>query len=84
MKILWDHDAWDDYLYWQQTDKAILRKINTLIKDIRRSPFSGIGHPEPLKLNLAGQWSRHIDREHRLVYVVKDDMLIVMQCRYHY
>ena len=77
-------DAWDDYLYWQQNDKKILKKINRLIKEIQRDPFEGIGDPEPLKYNWSGYWSRRITIEHRLVYKVTDDALLVAQCRYHY
>jgi len=77
-------DAWDDYLYWQQNDKKILKKINRLIKEIQRDPFEGIGEPEPLKYNWSGYWSRRISIEHRLVYKVTDDALLIAQCRYHY
>ncbi len=77
-------DAWDDYLYWQQHDKKILKKINRLIKEIEREPFGGIGEPEPLKYNWSGYWSRRITIEHRLVYKVTDDSLLIAQCRYHY
>jgi len=77
-------DAWDDYLYWQQHDKKILRKINRLLKEIQREPFEGIGEPEPLKYNWSGYWSRRITIEHRLVYKVTDDTLLIAQCRYHY
>jgi len=84
MILSWADNAWDDYLYWQQTDKKILKRINTLIKDIKRQPFAGIGDPEPLKHNWTGYWSRRINREHRLVYKVKGEYLIIAQCRYHY
>lgn len=77
-------DAWDDYLYWQKNDKKILNKINRLIKEIDREPFEGIGDPEPLKYNWSGYWSRRITIEHRLVYKVTDDHLLIAQCRYHY
>ena len=77
-------DAWDDYLYWQQYDKRILKKINRLIKEIQREPFEGTGEPEPLKYNWSGYWSRRITIEHRLVYKVTDDALLIAQCRYHY
>jgi toxin YoeB len=77
-------DAWDDYLYWQQQDKKILKKINRLIKEIQREPFEGIGEPEPLKYNWSGYWSRRITIEHRLVYKITDDTLLIAQCRYHY
>ena len=76
--------AWDDYLYWQQTDKAMLRRVNTLIRDIQRDPFSGIGKPEPLKFNFSGYWSRRIDDEHRVGYKVVDDEVILAQLRGHY
>jgi toxin YoeB len=84
MRLIWDSKAWDDYLYWQNTDKQILKKINVLIKDIQREPFNGIGKPEPLKHNLVGYWSRRIDSEHRLVYEVVEDGIIIIACRYHY
>ena len=76
--------AWEDYLIWQQTDKAMLRRINTLIRDIRRDPCEGIGKPEPLKFNFAGYWSRRIDDEHRIVYKIVDDEIIIAQLRGHY
>ncbi len=76
--------AWEDYLYWQQTDKSMLKRINTLIKDIQRTPFSGLGKPEPLKHQFAGLWSRRINDEHRLVYTLMTEELIIVQCRYHY
>ncbi|GAB1232697.1 Txe/YoeB family addiction module toxin [Ferrigenium sp. UT5] len=84
MPIKFSDQAWDDYLFWQTKDRATLKRINTLLKDIQRSPFEGIGKPEPLKHNLAGFWSRRIDEEHRLVYAVQDETLLVAQCRYHY
>ena len=84
MNILFTDDAWEDYLYWQQTDKQTLRKINQLLKEIQRTPFTGIGKPEPLKHQLQGCWSRRIDSEHRLVYEVTDNMLKVIGCRFHY
>ena len=68
--IQWDFDAWEDYLYWQQLDKKMVKRINQLIKEIYRSPFEGVGKPEPLKGNLTGFWSRRINEEHRLVYIV--------------
>lgn len=77
-------DAWEDYLYWQQYDKSMLKKINALIKEITRIPFQGTGKPEPLKENLSGFWSRRINQEHRLVYTVEKDAVIILQCRYHY
>lgn len=77
-------EGWDDYLYWQKTDKKILARINRLIKDTQRSPFKGLGEPEPLKHELQGFWSRRINREHRLVYQFEKDVLYIIQCRYHY
>ncbi|MDX7990624.1 Txe/YoeB family addiction module toxin [Xenorhabdus littoralis] len=84
MILSWAETAWEDYLYWQQTDKKILKRINTLIRDIKRQPFDGLGDPEPLKHNWSGYWSRRIDREHRLVYKVTDTSIIIVLCRYHY
>jgi toxin YoeB len=84
MKIDFHEIAWSDYLDWQQTDKAMLRKINQLIKDIQREPFSGIGKPEPLKHSLSGYWSRRIDDANRLVYRVENGVLTIAQCRGHY
>jgi toxin YoeB len=82
--ITFEDAAWDDYLYWQQTDKATLRRINTLIRDIQRDPFDGIGKPEPLKFNFSGYWSRRIDDEHRVVYKVVGDEVVLAQLRGHY
>ncbi len=76
--------AWEEYLYWQARDKALLGRINALIKDALRTPFTGLGKPEPLKFDLAGAWSRRINAEHRLVYLVQDEALVILQCRYHY
>jgi len=84
MILAWAEEAWEDYIYWQQKDKKLLKRINTLVKDIKRQSFEGIGSPEPLKHNWSGYWSRRIDREHRLVYKVTDDAIIIAQCRYHY
>jgi len=84
MILSFSDDAWEDYLYWQLNDKKILKKINILIKEIQREPFEGIGEPEPLKYNWSGYWSRRITIEHRLVYKVSDDNLMIAQCRYHY
>ena len=84
MPIKFSDHAWEDYLFWQAKDKAILKRINLLLRDIQRSPFEGIGKPEPLKHQLAGFWSRRIDDEHRLVYAIQDDCVLVAQCRYHY
>ncbi|MBW7862364.1 MAG: Txe/YoeB family addiction module toxin [Rhodocyclaceae bacterium] len=82
--ITFEDAAWDDYLYWQQTDKAMLRRINALIRDIQRDPFEGIGKPEPLRFNFSGYWSRRIDDEHRIVYKVIDDEVVIAQLRGHY
>ncbi len=82
--LSWATDAWDDYLYWQATDKKALKRINALIRDIERQPFEGLGKPEPLKHQWTGYWSRRIDREHRLVYKVTDEAIVIVQCRYHY
>ncbi len=84
MKIKFHEGAWDEYLDWQSTNKIILRKINQLIRDIQRDPFNGIGKPEPLKHQLSGQWSRRIDEQNRLVYVVENDEIMIIQCRGHY
>lgn len=84
MKICFTPESWKDYLFWQQNDKKILKRINELLKDIQREPFSGIGKPEALKYELSGCYSRRIDHEHRLVYMVDDDTIIVISCRYHY
>ena len=84
MIISWAEKAWEDYLYWQSIDKKTLKRINTLLKEISRQPFEGIGDPEPLKHQWSGYWSRRIDREHRLVYKVTTENIIVVQCRYHY
>lgn len=84
MKLVWTENAWDDYLYWQKIDKKILLRINKLIQSIQRTPFEGLGDPEPLKHQLSGFWSRRIDKEHRLVYKISDESIMVVQCRYHY
>lgn len=84
MMLVWASSAWEDYLYWQQTDKKILKRINQLIKEINREPFEGIGDPEPLKHQWTGYWSRRINKEHRLVYKVKENEVLIAQCRYHY
>ena len=83
-RLAWTDKAWSDYLYWQTQDKKTLRRINLLIQDTMREPFTGIGKPEPLRENLAGFWSRRIDETHRLVYAVDDDHLTILSCRYHY
>jgi len=84
MKITFSPNSWDEYVSWQSEDKKMLRKINELIKDIQRNPFEGKGKPEPLKYDLAGFWSRRIDREHRLVYHFSGNELQIISCRYHY
>ena len=76
--------AWDDYLYWQKTDAKMVKKLNALIKDTQRTPFDGIGKPEPLRGNLSGWWSRRIDKEHHLIYRQIDGGIEIAQCRYHY
>jgi toxin YoeB len=84
MNVTFSARAWNHYLFWQETDRKMLRKINRLIKECQRTPFEGAGKPEPLKGELSGWWSRRIDREHRLVYRVRDGAVEVAQCRYHY
>ncbi len=84
MKLTFSSEAWDDYLFWQKTDKQILKRINLIINDIVRSPHDGIGKPEPLKHALSGYWSRRINDEHRIVYKVLDDQVLIAQLRYHY
>lgn len=84
MKLIFADHAWDDYLYWQKTDKKILHRINNLIKDTMRNPFEGLGKPEPLKHALSGYWSRRITAEHRFVYKVYDHAIQIAQLRYHY
>lgn len=83
-KLEWDTDAWDDCVYWQSTDKGVLKKINRLLKDMMRDPYAGIGKPEPLVGNLSGFWSRRIDGKNRIIYAVSDDVLIIIECRTHY
>jgi toxin YoeB len=84
MKLTFTEAGWDDYLWFQDTDKKLLKRINLLIKDTLRNPFEGIGKPEPLKANLSGYWSRRINTEHRLIYEVLDDSVLVVACRFHY
>jgi toxin YoeB len=84
VKLIFHERAWEDYLYWQSTDPKILARINHLIKETSRSPFQGIGKPEPLRGDLRGWWSRRIDQEHRLVYRPMEDGLLIAQCRHHY
>ena len=82
--LCWTDESWNDYVYWQAQDKKTLKRINKLINDVKRSPFEGIGKPEPLKEHLAGFWSRRIDDTHRLVYAVDHHAITVISCRYHY
>ena len=84
MNLTFAPKAWDSYLYWQKTDKAIVKRINALIKDIQRNSFEGVGKPEPLKHALSGYWSRRINDEHRIVYKVTEDNILIAQLRYHY
>jgi len=84
MRITFSRNAWEDYVSWQREDKRILRKINDLIKDIQRTPFGGLGKPEPLKFDLSGYWSRRIDLEHRLVYQYQDNEILIYSCKFHY
>lgn len=83
-KLCWHANAWEDYLYWQKNDKAVLKKINELIQAIYKGPFEGIGKPEPLKYSLSGLWSRRISLEDRLVYAVDEQTITILACRYHY
>ncbi|MDF2040423.1 MULTISPECIES: Txe/YoeB family addiction module toxin [unclassified Pantoea] len=82
--MTWSAEAWEDYLYWQDTDKKAVKNFNERLKDASRTPFEGKGKPEPLKHNLAGFWSRRITAEHRLVYAVTEEALLIASCRYHY
>jgi len=84
VRLIFAARAWDDYLYWQQHDSKALRRLNALIKQCSRDPFRGLGKPEPLKGELAGWWSRRLTQEHRLVYRIEGDALLIAQCRYHY
>jgi toxin YoeB len=84
MKLIFSERAWAEYLHWQATDRVLLERVNTLVKECSRSPFTGIGKPEPLRGGLVGWWSRRINREHRLVYRPTEDGLMIAQCRYHY
>ena len=83
-RIQWDFDAWEEYCDWQRVNKAALKKINQLIRDILRDPFDGLGKPEPLKEDLSGFWSRRIDDEHRIVYAVERETVVIISCRGHY
>lgn len=84
MRVCFNERAFEDYSYFQVNDKKLLRKINDLIKDMQRSPFEGVGKPEPLKHELSGYWSRRIDQKHRLIYSIEDDIIYIIQCRNHY
>jgi toxin YoeB len=84
VKIIFSSQAWDDYLYWQQTDRKVLKRINDLIQEIARTPFQGAGKREPLRHSLAGYWSRRINDEHRLVYKIEGNAVVIAQARYHY
>jgi toxin YoeB len=84
MKLIFSEQAWEDYLFWQETDRRLLKRIHQLIRDIERSPFEGVGKPEPLRHALAGYWSRRINDEHQIVYEVTPEGLLIAQLRYHY
>ncbi|MDA3921196.1 MAG: Txe/YoeB family addiction module toxin [Salinisphaera sp.] len=84
MKLVFSEQAWEDYLYWQKTDRKALKRINALIKDIARDPFEGIGKPEPLKHALSGYWSRRINEADRVIYKIDDESILIAQLRYHY
>lgn len=84
MRIVFTKNSWEDYISWQKEDKKLLKRINLLIKDISRTPFEGIGNPEPLKYDFSGYWSRRINREHRLVYQVEEGNVLIYSCRFHY
>ncbi len=84
MKLVFSDQSWEEYLYWQTTDKKLVKRINTLIKEIKRTPFEGIGKPEPLKIGLTGYWSRRINDEHRIVYKYEENTLYIAQLRHHY
>ena len=84
MKLIFVDESWEDYLYWQKTDRKILERINNLVKDISRNPYTGLGKPEPLKYKYQGFWSRRITEEHRLIYRVVDDEIQIAKCRFHY
>ncbi|GAB3085893.1 Txe/YoeB family addiction module toxin [Corynebacterium aquatimens] len=84
MRLVWTPQAWEDYLYWQANDKKVLKRVNQLLRDCLRDPFVGIGKPEPLKYGISGAWSRRVTEEHRLVYMVEGEDLVIFQARYHY
>ena len=84
MRLLWEDRAWKDYTYWKEQDRKTLKKIKSILKDLQRNPFEGVGKPEPLKGSLSGMWSRRIDETNRIVYYAQDDILFVISCRGHY
>lgn len=84
MGLLWDDEAWSEYLDWQEEDKRTLKKINRLIKDMQRNPYDGIGHPEPLSKNLSEWWSQRIDEKNRIVYKLQENNIIILSCKGHY
>lgn len=84
MNKFFTDESWADYIFWQENDKRFIKRINELIKEIERTPFTGIGKPEPLKHHLSGYWSRRINEEHRIIYRVEEDRMIILSCRYHY
>ena len=84
MKYIFVDESWEDYLYWQTTDKKMLKRINDLLKDIARNPYNGIGKPEPLKHKYQGYWSRRINEKHRLIYKIREDEILIAKCRFHY
>lgn len=84
MRLIFHEQAWEDYRYWQEQDRKMLKRINRLIEECRRTPFEGVGNPEPLKHNWSGFWSRRINQEHRFVYATQNDALLIAQCRFHY
>ena len=84
MNKFFTDESWADYVFWQENDKRFIKRINKLIKEIERTPFTGIGKPEPLKHHLSGYWSRRINEEHRIIYRVEEDRVIILSCRYHY
>ncbi len=84
MKYIFVDESWEDYIYWQETDKKMIRRINELLKDISRTPFSGIGKPEPLKYKYKGYWSRRINEEHCLIYQARENEILIAKCRFHY
>jgi len=84
VRLIFHEQAWEDYRYWQEHDRKMLKRVNRLIEECRRTPLEGVGNPEPLKHNWSGFWSRRINQEHRFVYAVQDDALLIAQCRFHY